>query len=80
MSAIKNLTKPTSDPRSGLRSERFDINIAYLGKRAPAGAEKREKLEPGENWHGNRGNFSATKIQNFLSPMAGHVTKLSGPI
>ena len=46
--AIKNLTELTSDPRSGLRSECFDINIAYLRKWAPAGAEKRGKLEPGE--------------------------------
>ena len=46
--AIKNLTKPTSDSRSELRSERFHINIVYLRKRAPAGAEKREKLELGK--------------------------------
>ncbi|KAL5156353.1 hypothetical protein HKD37_U058324 [Glycine soja] len=60
----KNLTKPTSEPRSRFHSERFDIYIAYFRKRAPTGAEKREELEQ-EKRHANRGKILAFKKSNF---------------
>ena len=67
MRATKNLTKPTSEPRSGFHSERFDIYIAYFRKQAPTGAEKREELEP-EKQHANRGRILVFKRSNF-SPL-----------
>ena len=67
MRATKNLTKPTSEPRSGFHSERFDIYIAYFRKRAPTDAEKHEELEP-EKRHANRGRILAFKRSKFFSP------------
>ncbi|KAH1247511.1 hypothetical protein GmHk_06G017403 [Glycine max] len=62
---MRNLTKPTSEPRSGSYSERFDIYIACFRKLAPTDAEKREKLEP-EKQHANRGRiFSVSKESIF---------------
>ena len=77
--AVKNLIKPTSNPRSGLRSERFDIYIAYFRKRAPTGTGKREKLEPGV-WHANRGANSTSKIPEFSFFHVGHVAEMSGAL
>ncbi|KAL5124611.1 hypothetical protein HKD37_02G004984 [Glycine soja] len=59
-----NLTKPTSEPRSGFYSERFDIYIGYFRKLAPTDAEKREKLEP-EKRHANRGRILAFQRSDF---------------
>ncbi|KAL5172876.1 Protein DMR6-LIKE OXYGENASE 1 [Glycine soja] len=56
--ATYNLTKPTSEPRSGFYFERFDIYIAYFRKLAPTDVEKREELEP-EKRHANRGRILA---------------------
>ncbi|KAH1188544.1 hypothetical protein GmHk_U059412 [Glycine max] len=58
-----NLTKPTSEPRSGFYSERFDIYIACFRKLAPTDAEKREELEP-EKRHANRGMILAFQSQS----------------
>ena len=64
MHATSNLTKPTSEPRSGFHSKRFDIYIAYFRKLAPTGAEKREGLEP-EKWHANQGRILAFQRSDF---------------
>ncbi|KAH1254481.1 hypothetical protein GmHk_04G010923 [Glycine max] len=58
--------KPTSKPRSGFYSERFDIYIAYFRKLALTDAEKHEELEP-EKRQANRGRILA--FQSYiLSP------------
>ncbi|KAL5132696.1 hypothetical protein HKD37_U058107 [Glycine soja] len=61
---MRNLTKPTSEPRSGFYSERFDIYIACFRKLAPTDAEKREELEP-EKRHANRGRILAFQRSDF---------------
>ncbi|KAH1190103.1 hypothetical protein GmHk_20G057743 [Glycine max] len=67
--ATWNLTKPTSEPRSGFYSERFDIYIACFRKLAPADAEKREKLES-EKRHANRGRILAFQSPTFSEALS----------
>ena len=69
--------KPTSEPRSGSYSERFDIYFAYLRKLAPTDAEKREELEP-EKRHANRDRilvFQRSDFSHFLWLCMGHNQK-----
>ena len=66
---------PTSEPRSGFYSERFDIYIEYFQKLAPTDAEKREKLEAAALIPGDLhvAGAEADKERDGLHPLWWHV-------